>query len=40
MQLEPRDPQHVYFGWWFSLRDLWRYWLVHIVVSPMGLQTP
>jgi hypothetical protein len=20
--------------------ELWRYWLVHIVVPPMGLQTP
>ena len=26
------------FGWWFSPRELWR--LVHIVVPPMGLQTP
>ena len=22
--------------WWFSLRDLWGYWLVHIVVPPRG----
>jgi hypothetical protein len=37
MQLEPPC---VSFGWWFSHRELWEYWLVHIVVSPMGLQTP
>ena len=30
---------HVYPGWWFSPRELWGYWLVHIVVLPMGLQT-
>jgi hypothetical protein len=28
----------IYF-WWFSLKELWGYWLVHIV-SPIGLQTP
>jgi hypothetical protein len=27
------------FGW-FSPRELWGYWLVLIVLSPMGLQTP
>jgi hypothetical protein len=27
------------FGWWFSPRVLRGYWLVHIVVPPMGLQT-
>jgi hypothetical protein len=27
------------FLWWFSPRELCRYWLVHIVVPPMGLQT-
>ena len=30
----------VLFGWWFSPWELWRYRLVHIVVPPMGLQTP
>jgi hypothetical protein len=30
----------VLFGWWFSPWELWGYWLVRIVVSPMGLQTP
>jgi hypothetical protein len=30
----------VVFGWWFSPWELWRYWLVHIVVPPRGLQTP
>jgi hypothetical protein len=40
MQLEPWVPPCVLFGWWFSPKELWRYWLVHIVVPPMGLQTP
>jgi hypothetical protein len=26
--------------WWISPRELWGYWLVHIVGPPMGLQTP
>jgi hypothetical protein len=33
-------PPCVFFDLWFSLRKLWEYWLVHIVVPPMGLQTP
>jgi len=37
MQLEPWVPPCVLFGWWFSS---WGYWLVHIVVPPMGQQTP
>ena len=28
------------FGWWLNPWQLWGYWLVHIVVSPKGLQTP
>jgi hypothetical protein len=28
------------FLWWFNPRELWGYWLVHIVVPSMGLQTP
>jgi hypothetical protein len=36
MLLEP----WVLFGWWFSPWELWVYWFVHIVVLPMGLQTP
>jgi hypothetical protein len=40
MQLEPQVPPCVLFSWCFSPWKLWRYWLVHIVVSPMGLQTP
>jgi hypothetical protein len=40
MQLEPWVPLCVFFGWWFRPRELWGYWLVHIVVPPMGLQTP
>ena len=37
---EPWVPPCVFFGWRFSPRELWGYWLVHIVVPPMGLQTP
>jgi hypothetical protein len=40
MQLEPWVPPCVLFGWWFNPWELWGYWLVHIVVPPMGLQTP
>ena len=40
MQLEPWVPPCVLFGWWFSPWELWGYWLVHIVVPPMRLQTP
>jgi hypothetical protein len=40
MQLEPWVPPCVFFDWWFSPRELWGYWLVYIVVPPMGLQTP
>jgi hypothetical protein len=40
MQLEPWVPPCVFFGWWFSPWELWGYWLVHIVVPPIGLQTP
>jgi hypothetical protein len=40
MQLKPWVPPYVLFGWWFSPWELWGYWLVHIVLSPMGLQTP
>jgi hypothetical protein len=31
MQLEPWVPPCVFFGWWFSPRELWGCWLVHIV---------
>jgi hypothetical protein len=40
MQLEPRVPSCVFFGWWFRPWELWGYWLVHIVVPLMRLQTP
>ena len=40
MQLEPQIPPCVFFDWWLSPRKLWGYWLVCIVVPPMGLQTP
>ena len=40
MWLEPWVPPCVLFGWWFSPWELLGYWLVHIVVPPMGLITP
>jgi hypothetical protein len=40
MQLEPWVPPCVFFDWWFSPTELWRYWLFHNVDPPMGLQTP
>jgi hypothetical protein len=40
MQLEPWVIPCVLFGWWFSPWKLWGGCLVHIVVSPMRLQTP
>jgi hypothetical protein len=40
MQLDSWVPPCVLFGWWFSPWELWGYWLVDIVVLPMGLQTP
>jgi hypothetical protein len=40
IQLEPHVPPCVFFDWWFSSKELWGYRLVHIVVLPMGLQTP
>ena len=37
MQQEP----YALLGWWLSPWELWRFWLVDIVVVlPMGLQTP
>ena len=36
VQLEPWVPPCVFFEWWFSPRELWGYWLVHIVVPPGG----
>jgi hypothetical protein len=40
MWLESWVPPSVLFGWWFSPWEIWGYWLVHIVVPPMELQTP
>jgi hypothetical protein len=40
IQLEPQVLPRVFFDWQFSRRELWGYWLVHIVVPPMGLQIP
>jgi hypothetical protein len=40
MELEPWFLPCVIFGWWHSPWKLWGYLLVHIVVPPMGLQTP
>jgi hypothetical protein len=39
MQLEPQDPPRVFFDRWFSPRELWGYWLVHIVVGGTLLKT-
>jgi hypothetical protein len=35
MQLESWVPPCFFFDWWFCSRELWGYWLVHIVVPPM-----
>jgi hypothetical protein len=40
MQLEPGVPPCVLFGRWFSPWELWRVWMVDIVVPPMGMQSP
>ena len=40
IQLEPHVPPCVVFDSSFSSKELWGYWLVHIDVLPMGLQTP
>jgi hypothetical protein len=39
MHRETQVPPCVFFDWWLSSPELWRYWLVHIVVPPMELQT-
>ena len=39
IQLEPQVPPCVFFDWWFSSKELWGYWLVHIGVPSMGLQS-
>ena len=39
-QLEPQVPPCVFFGCWFSPWELWGYWLVHIAIPPIRLQTP
>ena len=40
IQLEPHVLPCVFFDWWFSSKELWGNWLVHIDVPPMELQTP
>jgi hypothetical protein len=40
MPLEPWVPPCLFFCWWFSPWELWGYWLVHIVISLVGLQAP
>ena len=40
MQGEPWAPPCVFFDWWFSPRELWRYWLVHIVDPQPGTLSP
>ena len=38
MQLEPQVLLCVFFDWWFNPRELWGYWLIHIVAPSMRLQ--
>jgi hypothetical protein len=40
MQLKPWVPSCVLLGWWFSSWELWRIWLVDIIVLHYGLQSP
>ena len=40
MRLETWVPLFASFDQWFSPWELWGYWLFHIVVLPMRLQTP
>jgi hypothetical protein len=40
VQLELQVPPCVFFDWRFSSKKLCGYWLVHIDVSPMGLEIP
>jgi hypothetical protein len=40
MQLEPWAPPCVFFDWWFGPKELWGYWLVHIVVPQPGTLSP
>ena len=40
MRQEPWVPLCVLFVCWIGPREIWEYWLVHIVVLPMRLQTP
>jgi hypothetical protein len=40
IQLEPQIPPCVFFDWLFSSQELWEYWLVHIDILPIELQTP
>jgi hypothetical protein len=39
-QLEPQVPPCVFFDWWFGPTELWGYWLVHIILPPVQLQSP
>ena len=40
IKLESQVPPCVFFDWWFSPKNIWGYWLVHIDVPLMGLQSP
>jgi hypothetical protein len=40
MQLETGVPPCVFFDWWFSPKEIWGYWLVHIIDPAIGLQSP
>ena len=39
IQLEPQILPCVLFGWWFSYKEVWGYWVVQIDIITMGLQT-
>ena len=38
MQLEPWVSPCVFFDWWFSLRELWGYWLAHVPPSRLCIK--
>ena len=40
MKLESQVPPYVFFDCWFSPKELWGYWLVHIVFPPKGVANP
>ena len=39
MHLEHWSPPCVLFDLWFSPWKLWEYWVIHILIPPVALQT-